>query len=31
MHIFDGADIDQSILEQTNPVFNTAKQPPLNK
>ena len=25
MHIFDGADIDQSILEQTNPVFNTAK------
>jgi hypothetical protein len=24
MNIFDGADIDQNILEQTNPVFNTA-------
>ena len=25
MDFFDGADIDQNILEQTNPVFNTAK------
>ena len=25
MAFFDGADIDQNILEQTNPVFNTAK------
>ena len=25
MNFFDGADIDQNILEQTNPVFNTAK------
>ena len=25
MVFFDGAEIDQKILEQTNPVFNTAK------
>ena len=25
MDFYDGADIDQNILEQTNPVFNTAK------
>ena len=25
MDFFDGTDIDQNILEQTNPVFNTAK------
>lgn len=25
MNFFDGAEIDQNILEQTNPVFNTAK------
>ena len=25
MNFFNGADVDQNILEQTNPVFNTAK------
>ncbi len=25
MDFFDGTGVDQNILEQTNPVFNTAK------